>query len=188
MIDFRKMTISATDAVKLALGPSEFFFEPQVPKEVLEENKRIHALYGCEEREEVEFRLGQWTIRGKPDFLDTQKVAELKVVRPFSDKMRLLRTAIYQALIYARAVGASTVEVWLHNWLRGDADIWVYSVDELNAFDFFTTLEANLNRLASLRTFKPPADIFYKPVERKIAKPIPSDPIPAHSPDRGASQ
>jgi hypothetical protein len=81
VIDFRKMTISATDAVKLAFGPSEFFYEPQVPKEVLDENKLIHALYGCEETEEVELRLGQWTIRGKPDFVDGQKVAELKVVR-----------------------------------------------------------------------------------------------------------
>jgi len=43
-------------------------------------------------------------------------------------------------------------------------------VDELNAFDFFTILEANLNKLASLRTFKPPADIFYKPVGGKIVK------------------
>jgi hypothetical protein len=97
-------------------------------------------------------------------------VVELKVVRPYSDKMRLLRTAIYQALIYAKAVGASTIEVTFHKWLSGEADYWVFSVDELNAFDFFTTLEANLNKLASLRTFKPPADIFYKPVAGKIVK------------------
>ena len=170
MIDFKKMTVSATDAVKLAFGPSEFFFEPQVPKEVLDENKVIHALYGCEECEEVELRLGQWTIRGKPDFTDGEKVVELKVVRPYSDKMRLLRTAIYQALIYAKAIGASTIEVTFHKWLSGEADFWIFSVDELNAFDFFTTLEANLNKLASLRTFKPPADIFYKPVAGKIVK------------------
>jgi hypothetical protein len=170
MIDFRKMTISATDAVKLAFGPSEFLHEPEVPEEVLEENKLIHAYYGCEEREEVELRLGPWTIRGKPDYFDSQKVAELKVVRPFSDRMRLLRTAIYQSLIYARAIGASTIEVWLHNWLSGEADVRTYSVDELNAFDFFATLEANLNKLASLRSFKPPERIFYKPAENKLAR------------------
>jgi hypothetical protein len=43
-------------------------------------------------------------------------------------------------------------------------------VDELNAFDFFTTLEANLNKLASLRPFKPPDRIFYKPAENKLAR------------------
>ena len=170
MIDFRKMTVSATDAVKLAFGPSEFFYEPQVPAEVLQENKIIHALLGSEEREEVELRLGHWTIRGKPDYFDAQKVIEVKVARPLSDRMRLLRTAVYQALIYARALDLPTIEVWLYNYSSGDVDVRDYSVDELNATDFFTTIEANLNRLAALRSFKPPADIFYKPAENKIAR------------------
>ena len=170
MIDFRKMTVSATDAVKLAFGPAEFFAEPQVPKEVLDENKIIHALLGSEEREEVELRLGQWTIKGKPDFIDAAKVIEVKVARPLSDRMRLLRTAVYQGLIYARAIDAPTVEVWLYNYSSGDVDARTYSVDELNAPDFFTTLEANLNRLASLRSFKAPDRIFYKPAENKIAR------------------
>jgi len=170
MIDFKRMTISATDAVRLAFGISEFLYEPEVPEEVLKENKLVHAFYGCEEREEVELRLGQWTIRGKPDYFDSQKVAELKTARPFSDRTRLIRTAIYQALIYAKAVGASTIEIWLHNWLSGEADVRTYSVDELNAFDFFTTLEANLNKLASIRSFKPPDRIFYKPAETRPAR------------------
>ena len=172
MIDFRKMTISATNAVKLAFGPSEFFAEPQVPKEVLDENKIIHALLGSEEREEVELRLGQWTIRGKPDYFDAQKVVEVKVARPLSDRMRLLRTAVYQGLIYARAIDLPAVEVWLYNYSSGDVDVRTYSVDELNATDFFTTLEANLNRLASLRTFRAPERIFYKPAENKIARAV----------------
>lgn len=170
MIDFRKMTVSATNAVKLAFGPSEFFYEPQVPKEVLDENKIIHALLGSEERDEIELRLGQWTIRGKPDYFDAQKVIEVKVARPLSDRMRLLRTAIYQGLIYARAIDLPTVEVWLYNYSSGDVDVRTYSVDELNAPDFFTTIEANLNRLMALRSFKPPERIFYKPSENKIAR------------------
>jgi hypothetical protein len=172
MIDFKKMTISATDAVRLAFGPSEFFHEPEVPEEVLRENKVIHALFGAEEREEVELRLGQWTIRGKPDYFDSQKVIELKTARPLSDRMRLLRTAVYQALIYARALDLPTIEVWFYNWTSGDVDLRTYAVDELNATDFFTTVEANLNRLASLRFFKPPSHIFYKPSENKIARAV----------------
>jgi hypothetical protein len=170
MIDFRKMTISATEAVKLAFGSTEFFVEPQVPKEVLEENKVIHALLGSEETDEIELRIGQWTIRGKPDYFDKEKVIEVKVARPLSDRMKLLRTAIYQGLIYARAVDAPTIEVWLYNYSSGDVDVRTYSVNELNAPDFFTTIEANLNKLASLRSFKPPSNIFYKPTENKIAR------------------
>jgi hypothetical protein len=170
MIDFRKMTVSATDAVKLAFGPTEFFVEPQVPKEVLDENKTIHAMLGTEEREEVELRLGQWIVRGKPDFFDAKRVVEVKVARPLSDRMRLLRTAVYQGLVYARAIDLPTVEIWLYNYSSGDIDVRTYSVDELNAVDFFTTLEANLNKLASLRAFKAPDRIFYKPTENKIAR------------------
>ncbi len=170
MIDFRKMTVSASDAVKLAFGPSEFFHEPYVPEAILEENKVIHAMLGCEEREEVELRLGQWTIRGKPDYFDAEKVIEVKVARPLSDRMRLLRTAVYQGAIYARALDLPTVEVWFYNWASGDTDFRIYSVDELNMPDFFTTVEANLNKLASLRSFKPPSGIFYKPVMGKIVR------------------
>ena len=76
MVRFRKRIINATEAVKLALGPERFFNDEHIPAELFRENHVIHQMLGADNTEEVELKLGEWTVKGIPD-----KVFDNAVIR-----------------------------------------------------------------------------------------------------------
>ena len=153
---FRKHVISATEAVKLALGPEKFFSDEYVPSEVLHENRVIHQMLGADNTEEVELTLGEWVVRGVPDKILDDRVVEVKVQRPLSKQQELLMTGAYQALIYASALWLDVAEVWLYVYSTGEVKTHTFPASELNPAEFFTVLAQTLRKLEELQVFKPP--------------------------------
>jgi len=155
-IRLHKKTIGASDAARLVLSPQKILTPPETPKEILQENQMIHHMLGAENVEETWFTLANgWTIRGIPDIWRDDRMIEIKVVRPGSDRNALLAHAAYQAMIYALAEKIETVEVWLYNYASGEVQSYTFNVDDLQPARFFNTLEANLNMFTRLQTFVP---------------------------------
>jgi hypothetical protein len=153
---FRKHIISATEAVKLALGPESFFSNDYIPSEIANENRVIHQMLGADNTEEVELKLGDWIVKGIPDKILDDKVVEVKVQRPLSKPQELLTSAAYQGLVYASALGIDIVEVWLYVYSTGEVKTHTFPASELNPAEFFTVLGHNLRRLEELQAFRPP--------------------------------
>jgi len=165
-----KKTIGIRDSVELVLNPADFLAPPKVPEEILRENLLIHHAMGCDNTESLEFKLKNgWMLRGVPDAWHQDKIVELKVVRPHSDKDKLLRLAAFQGMIYALAAGLDKVEVWLYYAMSGDVQIYSFNVDDLQPGNFFNTLEHNLWVLQQLQ--KPNFEIvkFKEPPENKLS-------------------
>jgi hypothetical protein len=156
MVKFRKKTITATEAVKLAFGPESFFANDYLPSEIANENRVIHQMLGADNTDEVEFKLGEWTIKGIPDKVLDNAVIEVKVQRPLSKPQELLTSAAYQGLVYASALGMDIVEVWLYVYSTGEVKTHTFPTAELNPAEFFTVLGHNLRRLEELQAFRPP--------------------------------
>jgi hypothetical protein len=156
MVKFRKKTITAMEAVKLAFGPELFFANDYIPSEIANENRVIHQMLGADNTDEVELKLGEWTIKGIPDKVLDNAVIEVKVQRPLSKPQELLTSAAYQGLIYATALGLETVEVWLYVYSMGEVKTHTFPASELNPAEFFTVLGRNLRKLEELQAFKPP--------------------------------
>jgi len=156
MVKFEKKTISATEAVKLAFGPKLFFANDYLPSEIANENRVIHQMLGADNIDEVEFRLGEWTVKGIPDKILDDRVVEVEVQRPLSKPQELLTSAAYQGLIYASALGLDIVEVWLYVYSTGEVKTHTFPAAELNPAEFFTVLGHNLRKLEELQAFKPP--------------------------------
>jgi hypothetical protein len=153
---FGKHIISATEAVKLAFGPEKFFSDEYVPSEILHENRVIHQMLGADNTEEVELRLGDWTVKGIPDKVLDDRVVEVEVQRPLSKPQELLTSAAYQGLVYASALGLDIVEVWLYVYSTGEVKTHTFPAAELNPAGFFTVLGHNLRKLEELQAFKQP--------------------------------
>jgi len=153
---FGKHIISATEAVKLAFGPEKFFSDEYIPSEILHENRVIHQMLGADNTEEVELRLGDWTVKGIPDKVLDDRVVEVKVQRPLSKPQELLTSAAYQGLVYASAIGLDIVEVWLYVYSTGEVKTHTFPAAELNPAGFFTVLGHNLRKLEELQAFKQP--------------------------------
>jgi hypothetical protein len=156
MVKFRKKTITATEAVKLAFGPEKFFANDYLPTEIANENRVIHQMLGADDTEEVELKLGEWTVKGIPDKVLDNAVIEVKVQRPLSKPQELLTSAAYQGLIYATALGLDVVEVWLYVYSTGEVKTHTFPAAELNPAEFFTVLGHNLRKLEELQAFRPP--------------------------------
>ena len=164
----RKKTISATEAVKLALGPEKFFQDEYVPREILNENTVIHKMLGADNMEEVELELPNgWVVKGIPDKILDDRVVEVKVQRPLSKPEELLIQGAHQALIYAKALGLGAVEVWLYVYSNDETNIYTYAVDELEPDRFFDILVNNLNQFYGFAAFRP--TIKKKLSENKLA-------------------
>jgi hypothetical protein len=113
-------------------------------------------MLGADNIEEVELKLGEWTIKGIPDKVLDNAVIEVKVQRPLSKPQELLTSAAYQGLIYASALGLDVVEVWLYVYSTGEVKTHTFPAAELNPAEFFTVLGHNLRKLEELQAFRPP--------------------------------
>ena len=159
-VRLNRKTVSTTEAVTLALAPNLFFAPPEVPKEILEENKLIHHMLGADNTEETWFTLANgWTIRGIPDIWKDNKIVEIKVIRPGTNKEFQFAKAAYQAMTYALAEKIENIEVWLYHYTTGEVEVYPFTVDELQPARFFSVIEQTLNAFTRLPIFKPQLDL-----------------------------